>query len=65
MTVKNFFELMESQLYFVDVDLYFDDDCENAVEMTADEVVSKYADREIISFDTGYDGMSVTIKGGC
>ncbi len=63
MKVKNFFELLESPLFSICVDLYFGDDCENAVVMTAYEVVSEYADREVVSFNFGYDGMSVTIKG--
>ncbi len=59
MTVKELFELMESPSYLTDVDLYFGSDCENATDMTADELMAKYGNKQILSFDVS--AISITI----
>lgn len=63
MTVKNFLELLETPLYYIDVDLYFGNDCEGAMSIPADKLItSEYADRQIIGWDFGESMLSITIN---
>lgn len=64
MTVREFFKLLESAGYLVDVDVYTGDDCEEAEEMQASELMSsKYADRKLLGFDV--ERISITVDEGC
>ena len=61
MKIKDFLAMMETPPNSVDNDLYIGDDCEGSLTMSADEFMkSKYADREVLSFDLIDYGMSIT-----
>lgn len=59
MKIKELFELMENPLYLANVGLYFGSDCEDALEMIADELVAKYGNKEILDFNV--ETISITV----